>query len=302
MSDSSLLLSQGLLAMFLAFPTVANCKLDDIAQVRTEALQYYEQTKPEQAATHLSEFYDSQCDYYQMSQGPDRLLNQGLWLISDLMLYRLRSGDLLGCLILDDLVYSTWMVSEPSRYDERVNQALKNNATQCRQELDAIYLAPQPCPIVGYESMAMTPKSWRTQGELWFEVACIGITKTTQNMGYQRDGPKVQSEGMNQDVKFDVLYVSQVRTDDEAPYDESRWVREYQLDALYLTDRDGEIRKFFWGCNDFTLRFAERAGQVLLNGNTYPCEGSGGSIQRGMVEIEYPFRAVVNQVSRHVAK
>ncbi|WP_414932878.1 hypothetical protein [Vibrio europaeus] len=291
-----------LLVIFLAFPTVANCKLEDIVRARTEALQHYEQAKPKQAATHLSEFYDSQCDFYQMNQGSDQILNQGLWLISDLMLYRRRSGDLLECLILDDIVYNTWMVSEPSRHNKRVNQALKSNATQCRQALDAIYLAPQPCPIAGYESMAMTPKIWQTQGELWFEVACIGIAETTQNKGYQRDGPKMQSEGMNQDVKFDVLCVSRVNTGNEDPHDERRWVREYQLDALYLTDRDGEIRNLFWGCNDFTLRFSEQEGQVLLDGNTYPCEGSGSAIQRATVEIEYPIRAVVNKLSRHVAK
>ena len=84
----------------------AECTSKAIKQVRVKALSAYQNKEYATAAKTLSRHYDHECNFFEMIKSSDAVLNNGLWLISDLMLYHSQgtTKDLLTCLSLNDQV------------------------------------------------------------------------------------------------------------------------------------------------------------------------------------------------------
>ena len=283
----------------------ANCTTSEIKSLRADALKQSNSKNYKGAEETLSTYYENQCSYYQMTKEADPLLNKGLWLISDLMYYRKKLNDSLGCLALSDDVYAQWMVSDSSRHNPKAEKALQTNKTQCESTLNSQYKAPEKCPIAGYENMFAVPSSWSKDNDVFFEVACLTFVENSKNkIGSDRDGPQRRSEGMNSVPKLQVLYVDDVVRDGDG-YDERgeyKWKNIYQLDTLYFTDHDNKLWETDY-CYNFKLRFGEEAGKLLLNGSSSACiGGSGAYINRIIAKLNFPLSAEIIESYSHTYK
>ncbi|TKB52008.1 hypothetical protein [Ferrimonas aestuarii] len=281
----------------------ANCSDAEIKQVRAEGLALYKSGDQQGAAKVLSRYYQEQCDYYAMSQTDDAHFNQGLWLISDLMLYRNKIGNPLGCLALGDEVYATFMVSDEGRHEPRVQKALQANLTSCKKSLSQAYTPAIQCPVAGYEYMSAIPSSWQNQNELLYELACIRFVENQPDrLGMDRDADKYQSEGMAHWPRFEVLTVNRATPSTiSTPYEMVSVIeKQYQLDQLYITDEQGEL----WGqhCYRFSVNFGEQAGMIFLDGSSSICGGAGLFVNRVITKLDYPIKATVVKESSHIYK
>ena len=295
-----LLISVGLLNISSSF---ASCSTDDMKTIRASALSVYKTKDYSAAEQRLSQYYNEECSFYSMTKESDEVLNNGLWLISDLMFYRNALDDHLGCLSLEDDVYWSWLISDRTRYKAKVEKALQTNITECRDALEKLYPAPTRCPVEGYEKMVAIPPSWPKQNELFYEVACIGFVENSQDLALQQsDMTKFISEGMNTIAKLDVLYVSQVKPINKDVINENNWERDYRLDPVYFSSENGEL----WGdryCYGLDLKFGREAGMIFLEGGSNFCSGgSARNINRVIVTLDYPFRALIIDESIHSVK
>ena len=281
----------------------AACEIGEIRAIRNSALVAYQANEVGDAAHQLSTFYDQKCDFYTMAQKSDAVLNEGLWLISDLMLYYRKTNQLLACLSLDDEVYHSWMVSDRSRYSPRAESALQTNVNQCRRALDTQFVSPEPCPIAGYESLSAIPASWRDSNPLFHEVACIGLKDNEPNLiGGQRDGPQLRSEGMQSYLQLPVLYVKNVVPVEGIPEENEQWVNQYALDVLYFSSAEESL---IGGeqCYGLDLKVGQEAGSLLLEGGAHYCSGGTATfIHRMIATIDYPFRVRMLQQRMHAVK
>lgn len=305
--------------LLIAHSSFADCTIDDIKGIRSDALKLYQQDNYADAEKILSNFYsyENDCGFYEMAQGSDELLNQGLWLISDLMFYRKKVGDIFGCMDLDDEVYTTWMVSDPKRYKAKVSKAIKTNARQCQEVLDTDFSEPKPCPIKGYESMYSVPSEWSKQDKIYYEVTCMGFRKNGMNiMGYQRDAAQYRSESMNDIARFEVLYIDNIVPIDssitthfslidyywENSSKEDKWQKKYKLDQLYVLDQEGEL----WNegyCYDVKVLFGKKAGRLFLDGGSSPCNGGSAAFRdRFFIQLNYPFNGHIVNDQKHTYK
>jgi len=283
----------------------ANCTTSEIKSLRADALKQSNSKNIEGAEAILSAYYENQCSYYYMTKEADPILNQGLWLISDLMYYRKKLKNYLGCLALSDDVYAQWGLSNPDRHNPKAEKALQTNKAQCEGALNTLYQAPEKCPIAGYENMFAVPNAWSKDNELFFEVACLTFVENTKNkIGSDRDGPQRRSEGMNSVPKLQVLYVDNVVRDGD-DYDENgeyKWKNIYKLDTLYFSDHDNKVWETGY-CYGFKLRFGKEAGALLLNGSSSACiGGSGAYINRVIAKLDFPLSAQVIESYIHTFK
>ncbi|GAB6261193.1 hypothetical protein PSSHI_14360 [Photobacterium sp. R1] len=276
----------------------AECTADEFKQIRNQALSAYKNKDVAGAEQTLSTYYSETCDYYKMSKTSDAVFNQGLWLISDLMFYRKKLGDDLGCVSLGNEVYTQWMVSNPGRHEPKVEKALQTNLAQCEKSLEAQFSKPETCPVKGYEDMAAIPAAWRTQDEQYFEIPCIQFIENSRNMiGDERDGPQLRSEGINDIASFNILYVSQVTPDESQPEDDEVWVNHYALDKLFIKSPNDKLWDTGY-CYSFDLRFGKSAGSIYLNGSSSPCNGGhASSLNHVILQMDYPFS--VNILKQH---
>jgi len=291
--------------LFFSSLSFANCTASEIKSLRADALKQSKSKNIKGAEAILSTYYENQCSYYDMTQEADSILNQGLWLISDLMYYRKKLQNYLGCLSLSDDVYAQWKVSNPSRHTPKGEKALQTNKAQCEAALNTLYQVPEKCPIAGYENMFAVPNTWRKGNELFFEVACLTFVENTKNkIGSDRDGPQRRSEGMNSIPKLQVLYVENVSRDGD-DYDENgeyKWKNNYQLDTLYFTDLDNKLWETGY-CYNVKLGFGKKAGELLLNGSSSACIGGSGTyINRVIAKLNFPLSAQVIKSYRHTYK
>ena len=212
-----------------------------------------------------------------------------------------------GCLALSNEVFFTWRVSEPHRYQNRVDSAMKANYEKCKSSLAALYPEAEPCPIVGYEDMLAVPSDWQEQDELYYEIACIGFVGNYASMrGVERDGPKGGSEGLSVRPRLEVLYVERVeradgstltdwlRSDEENWWNEfynGEWVSFYKVNEVYFSSLEGSL----WGagyCYSLTPKFGQQAGMIYLAGTSSPCNGGSASYTDNLiVRLDYPFKA-----------
>ncbi len=286
--------------------SMAQCSIGNINSVRENALNLYRGGNPDTAEVLLSEHYNAECHFYAMSKQPDDILNRGLWLISDLMFYRNSIGDYLGCLALEDEVYSSWMVSEPNRHSDMVESALQNNIVTCRDNLETQFPTQNACPIEGYQHLIGVPGSWAKQHPLYYEVACIGFRSNTPMLTVfsERDGPKLHSEGMNSVPSLEILYVSEVI--EGAPQDtnsnQASLLTKYQQDLIYFKTEQGLL----WqdsNCHSMELSLGEQAGMLLLNGSSSPCGGGRALFKNRMIALlDYPFGATIIQAQTHTVR
>ncbi|WCE32094.1 hypothetical protein [Vibrio sp. SCSIO 43137] len=294
-----------LLLLFHSGLALSDCRTSDIIEHRNQAMQANKTGVISDAEAILSGYMASDCSFYDMSQNDDYLLNHGLWLISDLMLYRYKLNDPIGCLSLGNEVYDSWMVSEPSRHNGQVENALQTNLKLCKNALAKQYHAPESCPVKGYEHMYAFPANWKESDDLYFEFECISFVENSENkLGGQRDGEKYQSEGLHSLAKFDVLFVSQLKPDttEGIASDIGSALKQYQLDKLYITSEGGEL----WGeeyCYSFELRFASQPGELLLDGSAFSCNGGNAVIsEKNTIQLELPFRAKIIRSDIHAVK
>lgn len=296
-----LLFSIGLIGSGFSF---ARCSVEEIKNVRDEALISYKDRDYEAAESILRLYYDNECSFYDMAKDSDSVLNSGLWLISDLMFYRNTKNDYLGCLSLGDEVYWSWMVSDPNRHSTKVEKALQTNISVCKETLRKLYPDPKQCPVEGYKNLFAVPASWGSENELLYEVACIGFKENEQNLLTldQRDSPKIQSEGMNSFPKLEILYVNKVKKHNEMGSVGTEWTKEYKLDPIYFLSERGEL----WGagrCYWFKISFGSEAGIIFLDGGSSWCVGgSASNINRVIAKLDFPFKAQVLYDTLHPVK
>ena len=289
------------LALLLVSPlSFADCNTSEIKSLRANALKQSNNKNYKGAEEILSTYYETQCSYYQMTKETDPVLNQGLWLISDLMYYRKRLENYLGCLALSDDVYAQWMVSGTRSHNPKAEKALQTNKVQCEGKLNYAYKAPEKCPIAGYENMFAVPSAWTKDNDVFFETACLTFVENSKNkVGSDRDGPQRISEGMNSVPKLQVLYVDSVDRDERGKY---KWKNNYQLDTLYFTDHDNKLWETGY-CYDFKLRFGKEAGKILLNGSSSACSGgSGAYVNRVIAKLNFPISAEIIESYIHTFK
>lgn len=295
----------GLLLLLHSGLAFSDCRTSDIIEYRDQAMQANKTGAVSDAEAILSGYMASDCSFYDMSQNDDYLFNHGLWLISDLMLYRHKLNDPIGCLSLGNEVYDSWMVSEPSRHNGQVENALQTNLKLCKKALETHYQAPETCPVKGYQHMYAFPASWKKSDELYYEFECISFIENSENkLGGQRDGEKYQSEGLHSVAKFELLYVSHLTSDNaEGVVSETATTKkQYQLDKLYISSEDGSL----WGedrCYSFELKFASQPGKLLLDGSSYACNGRNAAIlENNTIQLELPFRAKIIRSDIHAVK
>jgi len=295
----------------------AACLSSNINNLRDNALTLYKSGDVKAAEQTLTQYYENECGYYEMSKGSDVELNRGLWLISDLMFYRQKSDDQLNCLSLYDDVYHTWMVSDENRYDKKVNRALKANYKQCKSALDKLYVEGQTCPISGYENMLELPNSWKSQDDLYYEVLCLRVI---ENSGIKRDkdrdGPKKVSEGLSDILKLEVLYTEQVTKENGGywdwknnpngltweEFDAQGWLPIYKVNELYfVTDKNELFRTGY--CYNLKPKFGKLAGEMYFDGSSWPCNGgASGYLDRMLVTLDFPIKATINQIVKSTLK
>ena len=266
----------------------ASCIPEKINDLRKSALTSYKAKDYISAEKTLTQYYRNECSIFDMVKESDVILNKGLWLISDLMFYHQKQGNLLECLSLNNEIYDIWMVSEPSRYGEKVNKALKANYNQCKKTLDSTYSKANKCPIVGYEHMLALPESWRNQDEQYYEIPCLSFVENSETPAAQRDGPKTASEGLNGIAQLDILYTEKVERDTPI----------YKLDRLYfITKHDALFGER--DCYNLTPFFGKKSGLIYFDGYASSCGiGSRTSITRLLVKLNFPFEArIVNSTS-----
>lgn len=308
LSLKNIIFSSLLIILTIAFSpnSIAQCSIGSINSVREAALDLYKGGTPDAAEALLSEHYKAECHFYAMSKQPDDILNRGLWLISDLMFYRNSIGDYLGCLALEDEVYSSWMVSEPNRHSDRVGSALQNNISTCRDNLEIQFPVPNACPIEGYQHLVHVPDSWATQHSLYYEVACIGFKLNTPMLTVfsERDGPKRHSEGMNAVPSLEILYVSEVVESQaqDIHSNQTTLIPKYQLDLIYFRTEQGLL----WqdsNCYSMELSLGEQVGMLLLSGSSSPCGGGCALFKNRMIALlDYPFGATVLHDQTHTVR
>ena len=252
----------------------AACLSTEIDSLRATALTSYKAHNTQSAEQLLSQYYDKQCDFYDMSQGSNKELNNGLWLISDLMFYRQKLGEQLNCLTLYDEVYYTWMVSDEGRYENKVDAALKANQKQCQSTIEHLYAVGETCPIVGYEKMLAIPDNWKNQNELYYEIACLGVVENKGNQrGVDRDGPKISSEGLGDLFKLEILYVEHVTKENGEYWDWEKdkkgltwdefnaqgWLSSYKINEVYFVSEEMNLFRSGY-CFNLTPKFGEKVG------------------------------------------
>lgn len=290
------------LAFMLPQVSWADCSITEITQLRQNALSDYSSGNIQQAEATLTKYYSDTCGYYELSKTKDEIFQQGLWLISDLMLYRRKLDNPLGCLALENDLYNSRMISDPSRHGEKVNKAIETNITQCKAMLASQYQDPIACPIDGYGYMAAIPQHWEKQDEIYYEIACVGFVANSEDLiGGQRDGPKLQSEGLQSVARLEVLYVANV-TENENSDAQSRWLRTYDLDELYIADEKGDL----WGeffCYGLGLKFGDNVGVIYLSGSSSYCHGGSAAIINDLViKLAFPFNAQIMKEYWHTYK
>lgn len=291
------------IGMLTSTLSAAACDSEEIRAVRASALAAYQAKAVSDAAHQLSTFYDETCDFYTLAQSSDAVLNEGLWLISDLMLYRRKTNAILACLSLGDEVYRSWMVSEPSRHLPRAERALQTNLTQCRQTLETQFVSPPPCPLSDYDTMFALPASWRERNPLFHEVVCVALKENDRNLvGGQRDGPQTHSEGMQSYLQLEVLYVKKVTSAQTTSGDNGEWVNQYGLDVVYFSTAHESL---IGGeqCYALNLKVGHETGTLLLEGGAHYCEGGTATfVHRMIATLDYPFRVRVLEQRMHAVK
>lgn len=279
----------------------ASCSEEQIKNIRDIALRNYNSSKYVAAEKSLSDYY-SKCGFSEMASESDQVLNQGLWLISDLMLYRGKTKNYLGCLSLDDDVYLTWAKSDPARYSDAAQKAIQTNLAKCNSELNAIYIKPETCPIKGHEDLFATPASWKQKSNLFNEISCIGFSNNSQDYLTLEDKDSPDNEGMNSIARLDVLYVSDVKMNMDTSINKRNWIKQYKLDPIYFESINGNL----WGmdtCYTLTPNFGYEPGMIFLDGDSMPCEGgTARNINRLIVNLEFPFKAKIIQETNHSVK
>ena len=271
------------ICLFNISVSFANCVPEKINELRKSALTSYKAKDYVAAEETLTRYYKNECSIYEMSKESDAILNKGLWLISDLMFYQKKQGHLLECLSLKNDAYDIWMVSDYSRYNKRVDKALKANFSQCKKALESTYSKAKKCPIVGYEDMLALPDSWKEQDEQYYEIPCLSYVENSETPATQRDGPKATSEGLNGIARLDILYVEKVEQNKPI----------YKRDRLFFATKDDALFGN-WSCYSLTPSFGKKAGSIYFDGYASPCGmGSSTSVTRLMVELDFPFKAKI---------
>jgi len=287
-----------------SYYSLADCSLTEINAVRKSAANSFVQKNYSEAESKLSKYYKNDCSLYNMKKSSEDTLQRGLWLISDLMLYKHKINDELGCLDLHDDLYATFMVSEPSLYGEKVKKALSYNAKQCQMALDKPFLASQKCQIKGHEDMLAIPKIWQKEDPIYFEISCIRFVENSKNIvGGDRDGPQLQSEGMQDIAKLEVLYVDSVSdisgiernaNSDFEWYENAVWSNNYKLDQLYFINDDNSLWDTDYCFYFPTIKLGKKAGMLLLDGSSSPCNGGrAANLNKMIVKLNYPLNVEI---------
>lgn len=302
------LLPLTILAGLLCFPASlclaqqdAPCRGEALKQARATAKTAYDHHDIAGAITRLNGAL-KKCTLQGMHQQSDAGLQQGLWLISDLMFYQHKAGDQLGCLTLGDEVFNTWLVSEPDRYGAKVTRALEANIRQCQHKLAQEYPAPTQCPVKGYETMWAIPERWKKQDNLLYEVACIGfVANTPQLFSDMRDGPKFQSEGMKGIARFNLLYSEQLQGEmteavqTKFAAGEKVLRPDYRIDPLYV-QQQGQLWGGEWCYRPQQVGFGAKAGDIFINLDVFACPtGSASLTYRLLLSLHYPFNLTLQR-------
>lgn len=269
---------------------LASFKAGDISQAE-QILSRYSQPDFSQASSAKEDKTFEPCAIYDLYSMDDKLLNQGLWLLSDLMFYRHKLGDELGCMAIHDQIFMSYLVSDPGRYNQGVAKALEANSNACQQALYREYPLAELCPVEGYGDFYAIPQSWREADPDYYEVSCFRVENTSANLGIQRDGPQYQPEGMNNRLKLELLYTEAVAADGTA---------KMSLDKLYVADSKGEMVDASWCYNFAPPRVSAKPGAIYLQGDLTPCDGGSGTVLLNMrLQLDYPFAAKEIERTEH---